>query len=396
MPVLHAEPDLLQLCAVDRPAQALGAVLRRSVGTSCQAVPRVCVTNRAQRSSRSTDSLSGRGNVVNFKAQDAQNRRQRRGAIRVLAAVSAVIVSLALASCSSSGTGSAGPGNTSSATGQNGGGDTGSNGIPTLSKDPAIAKLVPEQIRKKGSLSVASENYPTAVIVPPGGGAPTGYEPAFAHALGQLMGLGINIHIVPFDSIIPGLAAKRYDIAMGLIAINPDRNKVVTFVSEMSSTDAFMVKAGSSLNLKTPTDACGLTIAALAGSVEAAEVQKANQECKAKGKPITIQLYNDQSGANLAVQSGRAQADVGSASTLNYVIQQNKGQFQLQGSFTSTGKADLCGIAIPKTSYGLQLAKALQAGMNELRKKGMYKAILDKWNNGQGLIPRSKIYPVTS
>jgi polar amino acid transport system substrate-binding protein len=309
------------------------------------------------------------------------HRRMRRGLVVAIAGAC-----LVLAGC---GSGSDDSSSASSSSGSSSGGGS----IPSNTKDKKIADMVPQKIRDQGYLSVASENYPTAVIVPEGGGAATGWEPAIAKQLGKLLGLDFRIKIVPFDSIIPGLQAKRFDIAMGQIAINDERRKVVIFVSEANSSDSFMVKKGSSLDIKERQDMCGHTVAVLAGSVEEAAVADTNAECSSAGKDsITIQKYGDQSAANLAVQSSRAEINVGSTSTLTYVVKQHPDLFTLQGSFTRAD-GNITGIAIARTSYGKQLGTALQAGMNKLIKNGTMKAIMQEWNGGEGLIPQSKLYP---
>jgi len=321
--------------------------------------------------------------MITQQTDGKSTHSHRRARCSVVAAMAGAC--LVLAGC--------GSGSNDSSTSASSSPSSGGAGIPSNTKDQKIADLVPQQIRKQGYLSVASENYPTAVIVPEGGGAPTGWEPAIAQQLGNLMGLDFRIKIVPFDSIIPGLQAKRYDIAMGQIAINSERRKVVIFVSEADSTESFMVKKGSSLNIQTRQDMCGHTVAVLAGSVEEAAVVGTNPECSSAGKkPITVQKYGDQSAANLAVQSSRAEINVGSTSTLTYVVKQHPDLFTLQGSFTRKG-GDITGIAIARTSYGKQLGKALQAGMSKLYQNGTMKAIMQKYNGGQGLIPQPKLYP---
>lgn len=260
--------------------------------------------------------------------------------------------------------------------------------------DPAIAKLIPKEIKQKGYLNVASENYPTAVIIPEGGGAPQGYEPAIAKKLGKLMGLEFRIKIVPFDSIIPGLAAHRYDIAMGEIGIDDERRKTVLFVSDIAGTNSFLVKDGDGVNVNSLATACGLKIAALGGSQQLKALQGQDDSCKSQGKPIEIQIYNDQAAANLALQSGRAQAVMGDTSTLAYVTKQHPKEYLVQGEFLLANDKykGQAGIAISPTPYATGLAKALAAALNVMINDGSFEAILKEWNGGHGMIPKAEVY----
>lgn len=260
-----------------------------------------------------------------------------------------------------------------------------------------LAALVPESYRSKGYLNVASESYPTAVIVPPSGGAPTGWEPDTAAALSKLLGIKFRINIIPFSGVVPGLEAKRFDLAMGALGVTDARRKVAIFVTENEATLAVMAKASSDIQVAAEMDLCGKSVAVLVGSTQVPAVQAAQGACKAAGKStVDMNTFQSQNDANLAVQSGRVQLVIAGTGTLNYVLQQTPGVFKLfpiNGDWTQPHQT---GIAIPNTPDGLALGKALAAGMNELIKNGTYAAIYNKWNSGQGMIAKSEVLPPQS
>lgn len=265
----------------------------------------------------------------------------------------------------------------------------------SLTKDSTAAAMVPESYRSRGYLNVASEAYPTAVIVPTTNAKPTGYEPDTAAALGKVLGIDFRITIIPFAGIVPGLEARRFDLAMGALGITPARRKVATFVTESNVTLAVMGKASSNLNIKGEFDICGHSVAVLVGSTQVPAVETAQTDCVKDGrKTIDMRTFQDQGAANLAVQSGRADLVIGSVGTLNYVLKQQPGIFKLFPISGSWTKPHLAGIAIPKGPDGAGLAKALAAGMNILMKSGVYSAIYDKWNAGQGKLEMSKVLSV--
>jgi polar amino acid transport system substrate-binding protein len=310
---------------------------------------------------------------VNTEFLPSSGYSNRRALRRCIAGLS-VVAALGAAACSTSSKASDGPGETGASAGV----------------VPAIAKLVPQAIKSRGYLNVAAESYPTAVIVPPGGGALTGWEPAIAETLGEMMGVDFRFKIVDFDSIIPGLAANRYDIAMGEIAINPDRRKAVWFVTDHASTDSFMVKADSNIDITVPTDVCGKKVAVLIGSSNLAYVQSLQPKCQAAGKPsIAIQTYKSQAEVNLALQSGRAEVDEASTGSLVPVMQQNKGMFNVQGSFNPIGT----GVALAPSPNAEGLSKAISAGINKMISDGSMQKIMDKWNQGRGVIKHSDVLP---
>jgi len=308
-----------------------------------------------------------------IKTPALRSRPVRRiGRTRTIGVATAVSAAVALAGC-----------------GASAGGDS-STSVDSTKKVESIANQVPEEIQKRGYLNVAAESYPTAVIVPPGGGELSGWEPAIAKELGGMMGVDFRFKVVNFDSIIPGLAADRYDIAMGEIAINPERRKVVTFVTDHASTDSWMVKADSSLKISAQTDVCGHSVAALSGSSNLAYVESLQHECAAAGKPpIKIQTYKSQPDVNLALESGRTETQEASTGSLAPVMKANPDKFQVIGSFNPI----ITGIAVAPTADAPGLSKALSAGINRMIQDGSMQKIMDEWNNGKGVIEESQVLP---
>ena len=70
-----------------------------------------------------------------------------------------------------------------------------------------------------------------------------GMDADLAKAIAQLMGLQANVQNIPFDSIIPGLAAGKYDLGMSSFTDTKDREKTVDFVTYATAGTSFFVLA---------------------------------------------------------------------------------------------------------------------------------------------------------
>lgn len=260
-------------------------------------------------------------------------------------------------------------------------------------KVDSIAATVPDSIAKKGTLVVAAGVYPPAVIEPVGGGTPTGWDIENARQIAAVLGLKVQVKIIPFDGVITGLAANRYDAAVGEIYITPERTKSVTFVTNHQSTDALLVPAQSKIKAAgAMDDLCGLTLAAQLGSAEAALVEKIADKCAANGQAkVTPKTFQAQANVNLALSEGRVDAGISSASQVANVLRQTKGKFRLVelpwAPDYDTGMA----LARNKDTDGL--AKAVAAATDHLIKNGKLQNILDEFNDGQGAIDSAKIVP---
>src|SRR5262249_43441475 len=81
--------------------------------------------------------------------------------------------------------------------------------------DPSIASQVPASIKSSGQLSVAADaTYAPDEFIASDGKTVIGMDADLAKAIAQLMGLQATVQNIPFDSIIPGLAAGKYDLGM--------------------------------------------------------------------------------------------------------------------------------------------------------------------------------------
>ncbi|WGL52807.1 ABC transporter substrate-binding protein [Nocardioides sp. BP30] len=229
--------------------------------------------------------------------------------------------------------------------------------------DPAAAALVPAEIRKRGSITIATDpSYPPLEYADADSGDLKGMEVDLGNALGKELGLQVKWTKVAFNSIVPGLQAGRYDMALSGFWVFPDRLKVTSMITYFESGSQYMVKAGSSLKIDTRADLCGTTVALESGSSEIEMNQTESKTCQAEGqKPITVQTYQTQDQANLAVTSGRAQSTGVGAEVAGYTVKNAHGQLALAGAIFDSSPA---GIAFPKNSALLPAADAALTTMS--------------------------------
>jgi polar amino acid transport system substrate-binding protein len=279
---------------------------------------------------------------------------------------------LALAACGSSNTSSTATTTTTS----------GSNGA-----NAAIAAQVPAVIKSKGTLNVATEaQYAPNEFIGPDGHTVIGMDADLLQALGSVMGLKVTMVNSNFETIIPGLAAGRYDLGASSFTDTKEREKTVDFVTYFSAGISFYAKSSSNPGVSKISDLCGKTVAVEKGTVELEESTKQNATCKKEGKKgVTVLSFPGQNPVNLAVASGRAELAMADSPVVAYQIKKTNGAFKLIGE--SYGFAPY-GIAIPKHSG---LAAPILAALKALMANGTYMQILTKWGIQSGAITTPKI-----
>jgi polar amino acid transport system substrate-binding protein len=288
-------------------------------------------------------------------------------------------LAMALAACGSSN-------DNSSDTGKSGGGSI------SATKDPAVAAQVPSSVKSKGTLTVAADaTYPPNEFLNPGSKNVVGMDADMATALASVMGLKANMKNATFDSIIPGLASGKYDLGMSSFTDTKEREQTVDFVTYFNAGTSFYGKAQGAPTINGLADLCGHKVAVEKGTTQATDSQAQSKKCKAAGKPsVSVSVFTDQNGANLAISSGRADVGMADSPVAAYIVKKSSGQFKVIGQ--PYGEAPY-GIAIPKKS-GLQ--KPVLAAMKKLIDGGQYKAILTKWGIQSGAITNPVINGATS
>jgi polar amino acid transport system substrate-binding protein len=245
----------------------------------------------------------------------------------------------------------------------------------SVQADPAIAGQVPADVKSSGSLSVAADaTYAPDEFIASDGKTVIGMDADLAKAIAQVMGLTANVQNIPFDSIIPGLAAGKYDLGMSSFTDTKDREKTVDFVTYATAGSSFFVLADGGPDIASLDDLCGHKVGAEKGTTQADDASAQDKTCTAAGKPgVSVSVFPDENGVNLALSSGRIDVAMADTPPADYAVKQSDGKFKLTGS--SYGNAPY-GIAMAKDS-GLQ--QPVLAALKALMADGTYKKILDYW-----------------
>jgi polar amino acid transport system substrate-binding protein len=265
-------------------------------------------------------------------------------------------------------------------------------GAESSSGGQSAADLVPAAVKSKGTITIALDaSYPPMEFFKPGSKTIIGADADLGNALGEALGLKVQEKNVTFDSIIPGLSSGKYDVGLSSFTDTKAREKVVDFVTYFSAGESFYIKASNSKTYDGLDSLCGAKVAVENGTTEQTDAQNQSKKCTSEGKPaVTVLQFSDQSGANLAVSSGRADVGFADSPPVDYIVQSSNGQFKNTG--TPFGVAPY-GIALPK---GNGMAQAVQAALTELIANGKYAAILKQWNLTDGAITSPVINGATS
>jgi len=264
--------------------------------------------------------------------------------------------------------------------------------IPTQSTNAAIAATVPAAIKSKGKLSVALDaTYAPDEFIAPDGSTIVGMDADLATAITQTLGLKATLVNATFDTIIPGIQSGKYDLGASSFTDTIARQKVVDFVDYFTAGEGYYVKTGSPLAFNGLTSLCGHSVAVESGTTEQTDAQTQARACTKDNKgAVTVLSYGNQSQANLAVSSGRADVGFADSQVAGYIVATSHGVFQNSGTAFAVAPY---GLALPK---GNGMAAPVQAAVNALIANGVYGQILTKWGVQSGAVTSSVINGATS
>lgn len=254
----------------------------------------------------------------------------------------------------------------------------------------AARALLPEEIRTAGIIRVASDpTYAPFEYYDTDNTTMIGYDVDFSDAVGAALGLKVEHVPATFDTILPGLASGKYDLAMSTFSITPEREKIVDFVTYLNGGSGVAVLPGNPEKISMdPLSMCGKKIAGQKGSIQSMEyLPEFSKQCTDAGKDaITIQNYPGQTDANLALSSGRVDAVVADSVSLAYQAKEAGGQFELAEG--NDYEPTPTGIALAKDGG---LRDAVKEATRGILDSNHYEELRAKWGIPESVLITSDV-----
>lgn len=201
-----------------------------------------------------------------------------------------------------------------------------------------------------------------------------GFMPDMSTAIGKEMGVKVENVATTFENALLGLASGKYAAVPGA-DVTPQRLQTMDFALQWKDAYTFQVAAKTAKKIgKSMNDLCGLSIAVVAASSPIVPLDAQSSKCVAAGaKPVDVMTFPDWASANLAADSGQADAATGNVSSLDYQVKETPGKAVITGPVYQSVNI---GFAVTKGSkWGPKIVKA----MNKIIADGTYKKIMDKY-----------------
>jgi polar amino acid transport system substrate-binding protein len=271
----------------------------------------------------------------------------------------------------------------------------------TSSQAPAqtpVATIDPTLLSQKNRLLICSDlPYPPMELFDENGN-PTGSDIEIGMEIAKRLGLQGQVVNSVFDTIFAAVTSGKCDIILSDTNITPDRQKQVSMILYFQAGQSMVAAKGNPKNINTPTDLCGLSVAAESGTTESDYLQGQGNDagkglpadCAAAGKqPPTVVLTQKDTDALQQLQAGKVVVYFADSPVAGYYITQHPDQFQLVGQVIEPAPVGIgvpCGAADCTNAPLSPVGQAVETALKSMQADGTYAKILAKYNLQGGAV----------
>jgi polar amino acid transport system substrate-binding protein len=256
-------------------------------------------------------------------------------------------------------------------------------GAAKTASTTSLSRLLPADVRTAGRITVATDpTYPPFETLSGDQKTIKGLDPDLLDAIANKLGIKIVLTKAGFDSLIPGLQAERYQVAMSAMTDTKERQAKVTFVDYFQVGGSIVLSAGDPERGQTmPAALCGKKVGVQTGSITAIMSGKESKKCGASGKPaITLTNFPSVPAAVLALNSGRVQYVWTDSVSAAEQAKAGGGRF---ATVTDGTPMQPSGMVFPK---GSPLVEPFRAALQAIIDDGTYRRILSGYGLQSGAV----------
>jgi len=235
----------------------------------------------------------------------------------------------------------------------------------------AQAKIAPPNIIKANTLVMSINPTLPPLQFVDDKGTLQGMRVELGNEVAKKLGLTPEYIRTEFAVMIPGLAAKRWDMINTGIFWTEDRSKLMYMVPYEQAAISFLVAKGNPLGIKTWKDLAGRRVSVELGGIEERRTREVGDMLVKEGlKGLEVRTFNNFAEAFQALRAGQVEASTSIDATAMF--------WQERGDFTRA----VAGL-FPQTACfayaNKQLADLSVAALNDLKKDGTYDRLFDRY-----------------
>jgi polar amino acid transport system substrate-binding protein len=196
---------------------------------------------------------------------------------------------------------------------------------------------------------------------------------------------------VPFQGILPGLDAKKFDFVATSVGITPERAAKYAFTFPIAVSSEVILKRANDESIRTVNDLNGKIVGTQLGTTTEQEARKADAALKSAGGKgfAELKLYPAFPEVYVALSSGELDAAVQSAPNAAVLVKERPRVFALAGPVTDAHRY----IAWVTRPEDADLRARISSVIKGLRDNGQLGELQQKWFGFKMDIPDTGYLP---
>jgi polar amino acid transport system substrate-binding protein len=238
-----------------------------------------------------------------------------------------------------------------------------------------VAETTFEKIKRTGKVTVGTEAaFPPFEFVEDG--KIVGYGKDILDYIVADMKVELNQLDLPWQGILPGVLAGKFDFVATSVSIRAERAKKYAFTVPIAEGTNWVMKRSSDASINNADDLSGKVVCTqlASGSEKATKEWEENMKSRGLKGFKELKLFTAHPEATLALANGTCDAQTQTVPNLAVVAKKQKGVFKLVGPIT--GKTYMAWVTRPEDT---DFRDYLSSKILEMRDKGLIDKIQDKW-----------------
>jgi polar amino acid transport system substrate-binding protein len=235
----------------------------------------------------------------------------------------------------------------------------------------AQARIAPPNIIKAGALVMSiNPTLPPLQFVNDRGQL-QGMRVELGNEVAKRLGLTPEYIRIEFAAMIPGLAAKRWDMINTGIFFTEERSKLMYMVPYEQAAVSFLAGRGNPLNIRRIQDLAGRRVSVELGGIEERRTREVSEILVREGlRPLSILTFNNFAESFQALRAG--QADAATSIDATAMFMQERGDFTraISGIFPQTACFAFANKAV---------AEAVAGALTATKADGFYDKLFDQY-----------------
>lgn len=235
----------------------------------------------------------------------------------------------------------------------------------------AQAKVAPPNLIKAGTLVMSMNPTLPPLQFVDDRGQLQGMRWELGNEIAKNLGLTPEYVRIEFAAMVPGLAARRWDMINTGIFFTEERSRLMYMVPYERAAVSFLAARGNPLGITKWEDLAGRAVSVELGGIEERRTREVDTMLKAKGLAgIDIRTFNNFAESFQALRAGQVQAATAIDATAMFM--------QTRGDF-SRAVAGLFPQVATFAFANKTLAEAVAGALNDLKASGYYDTLFDRY-----------------